>query len=360
MSDPPAPRRRPQRRGVLLLAMYDLRSLDSAPEVQISLIAAALARQTHLEMIAGGRLSRVGASVRWLAGGGRRRVGALYVEAPSASVMPTDLVFMALMRLRGRPVGVYFRDAYQFFRDVYPRRHRRQVLTDLIWRVTMPMTRSLATHRFVPSEGLAEVMRLAHPILLPPGTDPGAPDLGAGRERLVAYVGGNGWADGFDALIEAMALVRVRVPEARLVAVTPPLSPERLAGLPDWVETRQAGRAELPAIVKNARLFVIPRPVTEYTNLAVPLKLWDYLSMGKPVVATEVTETARILSASGGGIVTQATPQGLADGLLKLLEDEKLANAMATRARAFACSPENTWDARAATILQAMLGKSTV
>lgn len=356
MSDQPASRRRSHSRGVLLVAMYDVRGLNSAPKVQIKFMSAALARQTHLETISGGRLGRARASLRWLAGGGARRVGAVYVEAPSASVMPTDLAFMALMRLLRRPVGVYFRDAYQLFRDLYPRQYRRQVLTDLIWRVTMPMTRGLATQQFVPSEGLAEVMHLRRAILLPPGTEPGSPDLGAGRKPLVAYVGGNGWADGFDALVEAMTIVRVTVPSARLLAVTAPMPAERLAHLPEWVEIRQAGRAELPALLKDARLCVIPRPITDYTNLAVPLKLWDYLSMGKPVVATEATETAKIISASGGGIVTSDTPEGMAVGLLKLLEDEKLATEMAVRARAFACSPSATWDARAATILQAMLG----
>ena len=356
MADQQAPRRRSRSRGVLLVAMYDVSGLNSAPKVQINFISAALARQTHLETISGGRLGRATASLRWLAGGGVHRVGAVYVEAPSASVMPTDLAFMALMRLLRRPVGVYFRDAYQLFRDIYPRRYRRQIVTDLIWRVTMPMTRGLATQHFVPSQGLAEVMHLRHPVLLPPGTEPGTPDLGAGREPLVAYVGGNGWADGFDALIEAMAIVRTTVPSARLLAVTAPLSPERLTQLPDWVQIRQAGRAELPALLKDARLCVIPRPITEYTNLAVPLKLWDYLSMGKPVVATNATETAKILSASGGGIVTPDTAEGLAAGLSKLLLDEKLATEMAVRARAFACSPDSTWDARAARILEVMLG----
>ncbi len=356
MADQPAPRRRSQRRGVLLVAMYDVRGLNSAPKVQINFISAALARQTHLETISGGRLGRAAAGLRWLAGGGPRRVGAVYVEAPSASVMPTDLAFMALMRLLHRPVGVYFRDAYQFYRGIYPRRYRRQILTDLIWRVTMPMMRGLATHRFVPSQGLADVMRLRNPVLLPPGTEPGTPDLGAGAEPLVAYVGGNGWADGFDALVEAMAIVRATVPAARLIAITAPLSTERLAQLPDWVAIRQAGRAELPDLLRDARLCVIPRPITGYTNLAMPLKLWDYLSMGKPVVATEATETARIIATSGGGIVTPDTPAGLAAGLLSLLQDQELATQMAGRARAFACSPGSTWDARAATILEAMLG----
>ena len=340
-----------RRRGILLYGMYDLKGLDRAPEVRIAMMTGALSHRVHTERVVGGRIGRTVAAFRWLASGGPRRVGAVYVEASTSAALPGDIAFLALMRLLGRPVGVYFRDAYQFFRVLYPRQHRRQLLTDWIWRVTMPITRGLATHHFVPSEGLAEVMHLRRPILLPPGTEPGAPDQGAGREPLVAYVGGNGWADGFDALVEAMAIVRDRVPSARLLAVTAPLSPERLARLPNWVDLRQAGRAELPDLLREARMCVIPRPITEYTNLAVPVKLFDYLSMGKPIVATDTLETRALIEASGAGTVTPDTAEGLAGGILPILADERLARHFAKNARQYACSPEATWDARARTVL---------
>jgi len=94
--------------------------------------------------------------------------------------------------------------------------------------------------------------------------------------------------------------------------------------------------------------------LTEYTNFVIPIKLWDYLSYGKPVVATAATETARILQSSQAGVVTPDTAPGIADGLLKLLLDEALARSYAANARAFAVAPDSTWGARAATVIESL------
>jgi glycosyltransferase involved in cell wall biosynthesis len=215
--------------------------------------------------------------------------------------------------------------------------------------------RRLATQRFVPSAGLARVLGIGDPILLPSGADPGAPDLGVGAEPVVAYVGSLGWADGFDRLLAAMAIVRDRVPAARLRVIGPLAQARRLAELPDWVELRQAARNALPDLLREARLCVIPRPITEYTDLAIPVKLLDYLSYGKPVVATAARETRAVLEASGAGILTGDSPAELAEGIRALLEDEDRAREMGRRARGFASSRDVTWDARARTVLSSLL-----
>ena len=117
------------------------------------------------------------------------------------------------------------------------------------------------------------------------------------------------------------------------------------------VQYHFGGRAGLLA---DARVCVIPRPINPYSNLAMPIKLWDYLSLGKPIVATAATETAGILAASGAGIATPDTPEGLAGGLLQVLADAGLARRLAANARTFAMSTEATWDARALTVLRTL------
>ena len=307
------------------------------------MMRAAFERQGHTETITGGRLRRTGRAFRWLLGGGPRRVGAVYVEAPTSAIMPTDLAFLAVMRLLRRPVGVYFRDAYQLFRDTYPRQSRRQLLSDWLWRITMPMLRGVASERYAPSAGLAEALHLRNPVLLPPGTDPSQPNLGAGSGPVVAYVGGTTPADGFDTLLAAMARVRERVGDARLDLIGAPPRGE----LPDFATTHRSARDGLAELLAPARVCVIPRPINPYSNLAVPVKLWDYLSFGKPIVATAATETVAILAASSAGIATPDTPDDLAAGLLRVLADEGEAERLANHARLFAMDASNTWDARA-------------
>ena len=338
--------------GILLYGMYDISDARSAPRVRIAMMLAALGREGPVESITGGRWARAARAFRWLLSGGPGRVGAVYVESATASAMPTDLAFLVFMRLVRRPVGVYFRDAYQLFRDTYPRTSRRQVLTDALWRITTPLLRRVATRRYAPSMGLARALRLRDPELLGPGTDPGQPDLGAGTAPVVAYVGGVLAADGFDRLLGAMAIVHDRLPDARLELIgAQPAEP-----LPDYVHSRRSARDGLAEALRPARVCVIPRPINPYSSLAVPVKLLDYLSFGKPVVATAAEETAAILRASGAGVSTPDTAEGLADGLLRLLTDDAEAARMAARARDFTTDPANTWDARARTVRVSLLG----
>jgi glycosyltransferase involved in cell wall biosynthesis len=343
------------RPGILLYGMYALNGQpNKAPTVRITLMTAALSHQIHTERITGGRFGRFASALRWLAGGGAGRVGAVYVESATTSAMPTDLLFLAWMRLRGKPVGVYFRDGYQLYRDAYPRTRRTQVLADWLWRLTTPILARVATHRFAPSAGLARALRLRGAVSLPPGTQPDDPDLGAGADPLVAYVGNYGWADGFETLLAAMAIVVRTCPEARLRVVGPAMSDAESAALAAYVEIRQAGRDGVTEALRDARVCVIPRPITAYTNLAMPIKLWDYLSLGKPVVSTATTETERVLVSSGAGVATPATPEGLAAGLLPILRDRALAERLAEAASRFARASGSTWDDRAKTVLDTL------
>lgn len=346
--DPRAPR------GILLYGMYDLTGGDTAPKVRIGLMRDALARKVPLEVIVGGRWARAGRATRWLLSGRWQRVAAVYVESATSSPTPADLAFLATMRLLGRPVGTYFRDAYQLFRDVYPRTRRRQIVADAAWRVLNPMLRAISSRRFVPTVALGEVLGIRDPILLPPAADAAQPDLGAGALPLVGYVGGFGWADGFDRLLGAMEILRQTLPEARLRVVGPAISAERAASLPAWVELERGGRAALPALLRHVRVCVIPRPVTAYTDLAIPVKVWDYLSLGKPIVTTATRETRAIVERSGGGLVTADSPDAIAEGLRRVLVEPGLAPRLAVAARAFAESPDQSWDDRADRVIEAL------
>ena len=344
------PRRRPR---LLLYAMYDPAGIDSAPKVRIAMLGSALERIADVERVQGGRMSRMRASLRWWAGGGLRRVDAIYVESSTTVASPFDLAFLAWARWNHRPVGVYFRDAYQLFRGVYPRTQGRQWLSDLAWRASLPILRRLATVRYAPTDGLAQVLGLGSTVLLPPGGDPGSPDLGVGKMPVVAYVGAANPADGFDGLIEAMAIVRAQVPESRLVVVAPRLDPGFRP--PSFMEYVQSGRSGLPTILAPVRVCVIPRPVNTYTDLAMPVKLREYLGLGKPVVATAARETAKVLEASGAGLTVADSPAAIAAGLLRLIEEPGLAESMGRNARSFALGPDETWDTRAATVVATLV-----
>jgi glycosyltransferase involved in cell wall biosynthesis len=67
-----------------------------------------------------------------------------------------------------------------------------------------------------------------------------------------------------------------------------------------------------------------------------PVKIFDYLACGKPVVATDVGETSGFFAESGAVmIVPPEDPAALAQGLNHLLENETLRTEMGKKGRVF-------------------------
>jgi len=160
-----------------------------------------------------------------------------------------------------------------------------------------------------------------------------------GSVPVVLYTGTFEAYQGLDLLFEAMALVHRARPDVRLVLA---------GGKPDQVErargqARSAGigdatifagerpAQEIPAYLLAADLLVSPR--SRGTN--TPLKIYQYLRSGKAIVATRLLTHTQVLS-DDTAILTDATPQAFADGIVFGFADPGRARAIGARARTLA------------------------
>jgi len=156
---------------------------------------------------------------------------------------------------------------------------------------------------------------------------------------IVLYTGTFEAYQGLDLLFDAMAIVRRTRPDARLVLaggrpdqVTRAREQARAAGIDEvshFAGERPA--AEIPAYLLAADVLVSPR--SRGTN--TPLKIYQYLRSGKPTVATRLLTHTQVLS-DETAILTEATPQAFAEGILDALTDHVRAAAVGRRARELA------------------------
>jgi glycosyltransferase involved in cell wall biosynthesis len=177
-----------------------------------------------------------------------------------------------------------------------------------------------------------------------PGIDAAAVRARAGLAAgapVVLYTGTFEAYQGLGLLFEAMAHVHRRVPAARLVLA---------GGKPDQVrrareEARQAGvgdvtsfvgeqpAAEIPAFLGAADVLVSPR--SRGTN--TPLKIYQYLRSGKPIVATRLLTHTQVLD-DQTAILTEPTADAFAAGIVLALEDRIRAAAVGTAAAQLAAT----------------------
>jgi glycosyltransferase involved in cell wall biosynthesis len=172
------------------------------------------------------------------------------------------------------------------------------------------------------------------------------------RRRAACYVGGITRVRGAQVLVDAMAHA-----DAELY-LAGPISPpqlrfelERSAG---WPRVRYVGRVgpeRVPELLARARVGVIPlQPIPNYRD-AYPVKLFEYLAAGLPVVATDVPLWRELLEAHGCGIcVPPDSPRRLAEAMTTLLDDDDRARAMGRRARR-AAEQHYSWQSQAAALV---------
>lgn len=90
-------------------------------------------------------------------------------------------------------------------------------------------------------------------------------------------------------------------------------------------------KERMPLFFALADVLVSPR---RFGN-NVPLKIFEYLAAGKPIVATDIAAHSAVLNADIA-LLVQPDAQGLADGISRILGDTALAQRLARAARSYA------------------------
>jgi glycosyltransferase involved in cell wall biosynthesis len=343
---------------IVILGMFDLARLDSARAVRIHNLHLSLRALAPVTLLAGNRSPRRWAVLRYLLRGGLRRTRAVYVEASNGPATEIELLFLALARTAGIPVIIYIPDAYQLFPDIFPRGiGLKTKLLEWGWRCSIAVYLRLANLLLFPSLGLAECFnsRQAVDVLLPAGQCQQELVPQAWESPTVVYVGAATFNDGSDLLLSAMEQVVAQYPKARCHFISSIIEGNILAKHPayhaPWLTVEQRASDELAAVMISATLAIIPARVNPYNDLRMPIKLFDYMSFGRPVVVTRCRDMAALVNELEVGLVVDDTVDGLAQGIIRLLKDCDLATRLSQNGYR-ASQTAQAWPHRAGQLLQ--------
>ena len=180
--------------------------------------------------------------------------------------------------------------------------------------------------------------------------------------RTVVYAGQLYRWKGVDTLLRAMA----ELPEAQLVVLggrgredDPDLAAcheeARDLGIADRVDFRGfVPHAEVRATIAGAGVAVLPLPDNLMARyFTSPLKLFDYMAAGVPIVASDLPTVREVLADGDNALLVPAEdPAALASAIRRLLVNPGLADRL--RRTAYEQVDAFTWDARAARIIEAL------
>lgn len=257
---------------------------------------------------------------------------------------------------RGIPVGQFYRDVYWRFPEsqagVPP---LRRALMQIAYRADLRILRRSHARVFLPSAQMAPILPFDPDrcTALPPGApihDSISPD---GLHLL--YVGGIGPGYAIDEALTALrdssgATLTMVVRENEWEAHR-----ERYESLlTDRVRIVHAGADELQEHYDAASACLLLVAPDGYRRFAVPLKLFEYVGFGKPVLASEGTLAAQRVAQMGCGFTVENDHIAIAALLDRLARDPSLIERAAGRARA--ARRENTWAMRARTVADVLTG----
>lgn len=172
------------------------------------------------------------------------------------------------------------------------------------------------------------------------------------RLRAACYVGGITRVRGARELVDAMAHAGAELQLAG--AISPPDLRDELERSAGWPRVRYLGRVahdRVPALLASVKVGVIPlRPIPAYAG-AFPVKLFEYMAAGLPVVAIDVPRWRGLLDAHDCGVsVPYGSPRRLGEAIARLLDDDARASAMGERARS-AAERHYSWETQAAVLI---------
>lgn len=150
------------------------------------------------------------------------------------------------------------------------------------------------------------------------------------RSPQVLYLGAMNQERGLEVILQAMEFVRERHPEVSCQLVgsvnTNGLAPEFQA-LEEWAERGnivwrgKVGYQEVPAILQNSTVALVPLLPTLNYQKAIPVKLLEYMAAGLPVVGSRFGYIETIITENEcGRLCEPGNPRELADGIIYFLE----------------------------------------
>ncbi|HDX9705113.1 glycosyltransferase [Bacillus thuringiensis] len=257
-----------------------------------------------------------------------------YIESKVGVTRGYDSLIMLLLKLKVKPqkIGFYYRDMYWKYgiqvstgnvkNKIVPWANRIYLkFVDFICDVVYGQSKSFC-------DALEDHIKKSDIKMLPPGCDD--IEISNISSNEVLYVGEiDQQFSGIELLIDALIIANLNE-RVVLNLVCRKHEYEENQYLNemnqryDWIKISHHNKQTIKEVYKKSSLTIIPRSGNEYTKLCLPIKLFEYISYEKPIVAVNHGEVADFIAQHHLGLISNDTAEDLARKILLLLSENKV------------------------------------
>lgn len=259
----------------------------------------------------------------------RKNYSFCYAEASTYPLNPPyDYRILLGIRRMGVPIGIYYRDAYWKFKNYFHFKGLKRMELLFRYQLDLFLFSKIAAYMFFPTKTLASYFKLRIPkIILPPAGEQCFVKREYKKPLRAVYVGGIKYNFGLELMLKALELVnRSRVQFILEIICRKneldemPKHIQTMIKAP-WIKISHISGDNLKNVYARCHVALIPRIKDVYNDLALPVKLFEYLSFSLPIIATNCKEMAEIIEANECGIVCKDDAQSFANALNLLIND---------------------------------------
>jgi glycosyltransferase involved in cell wall biosynthesis len=243
-----------------------------------------------------------------------------------------DYQFIKYLNKNNIPLGVFYRDIYWKFDSLYKVKIGIKQAMRSLFKMELAMYKKYAHTFFLPSIYMNEYVGADSKNVtnLPPG---GTNKLEFSKDSITKvpnaiYVGGINPRYGIYDTLEAFKKLNETETLATLTLICRKEDLTTYADLINpykdfsWINIQNAFGEQLISYYSSADIGIVPIKRDFYNDFAVAVKLFEYISFGLPVIATNCTAQKDLVEKSELGVVVDDNADGILKGLKELLNPQ--------------------------------------
>jgi glycosyltransferase involved in cell wall biosynthesis len=176
-------------------------------------------------------------------------------------------------------------------------------------------------------------------------------ELGLSGNQVITFVGGFQPWHGLEILVESFSRLLSEIPNAKLLLVGDgrarqdvEKSIQKFGVASSIIITGMVPQVRIPEFLAIADLAVMPYPELPKELWFSPLKMYEYMSAGKAIVASRAGQIAEVIEDGYNGVLVEPGDIGnLTQTMIRLLQDEEERKRLGSNARRQAVE-KHSWD----------------
>lgn len=286
------------------------------------------------------------------------KIDACYIESPSGPIFNgMDIKLIKNVKEKRIPISFFYRDAYWLFAKDWVKVNKiKKLLIGKLQKRDLKIFQKNVELFYMPSEmACNELLKHYefHNIKeLPPGTDVSRlQDFKITQTAI--YVGGCSYQYGVDFLIDVYHSLHEKGYNYKLIVVTRKNEWEKMypdGKNYDWLEVYHVSGEELTPLYRRADCAFLPQRKDFYLDLSYGIKLFEYLSYGKPIISNNLETMGGFIRKHNCGLVYDERKEDMEKSIIRFYENNQIAEELYENT-VQACK-ENTWEKRVQTIMK--------